>query len=77
MEYFSTPIYDALNNVISSYGLDDAGLSMTDTDLVRIQNHYTPKSLQIERDNIHLNQYGYTVQAMLEYKRGKELGYWD
>lgn len=77
MEYASTPIYGSDGEtIVSCYGLDDMNLSMTETDLARIQDRLMPKSLQVESDNIHLNQYGYTMQARLEYKRGKELGYW-
>ena len=77
LKYASTPIYDSDGvTIISSYGLDDMNLTMTETDLERINSGLMPKSLQVDADNIHLNQHGYTMQAYLEYKRGKELGYW-
>lgn len=75
MAYLSTPIYDDSKAIISSYGLGDAGLTATTQDITDITNGFVPSSLKY--DSVHFNQYGYTVQANLEYQRGKELGYWS
>jgi len=74
-EYTKTPIYDVDEvTVISSYAMDDTGLTPTAQDLIDIGNQAYPTSIMF--DGIHFNQYGYTVIANLEYKRGQELGYW-
>lgn len=75
-EYMKTPIYDADGaTIISSYALDDCNLTPTSEDIVNIgQNKYPT---QIMSDSTHFNRYGYTIWANLEYKRGKELGYWN
>jgi lysophospholipase L1-like esterase len=72
---FGVKFIDARQYLID-YGLDDAGLTPTQEDLDNISNNLVPKSLLIDSDNVHFNKYGYTIIANLEYKRGKELGYW-
>ena len=72
---FGVKFIDARQYLIK-YGLDDAGLTPTQKDLDNISNNLVPKSLLVDSDNIHFNKYGYTIIANLEYKRGKELGYW-
>lgn len=72
---FGVKFIDARQYLID-YGLDDAGLTPTQKDLDNISNNLVPKSLLVDSDNVHFNKYGYTIIANLEYKRGKELGYW-
>lgn len=72
---FGVKFIDARQYLID-YGLDDAGLTPTQEDLDNISNNLVPKSLLVDSDNVHFNKYGYTIIANLEYKRGKELGYW-
>ena len=74
-EYMMTPIYE--NGVIvSSYAMADCNLTPTDEEIEQIANNNYPASL-LSSDGFHFSQYGYTVIANLEYKRGKELGYWN
>lgn len=74
-EYITTPILNSNNNVISCYGLDDAGITPTSSDLTAINNGNIPPSLM--SDSTHLNTAGYTIIGNLVYERGKELGYWE
>ena len=69
-----TPIYNG-DLIVSSYALADEGLTPTAEDLTAIEaNTYPP---QIMFDSIHFNKWGYDCIAKLQYKRGKELGYWE
>lgn len=75
-EYMKTPVYDADGEtIVSSYALQDAGLTPTDADLTAISNNQYPP--QIMFDSIHFNHYGYEVWANQEYELGKDLGYWN
>lgn len=71
--YMKTPIYQN-GNIVSSYALQDAGLTPTAQDLTNIAENKYPPSIMY--DAIHFNQYGYTVWANVEYKLGQWLGYW-
>lgn len=74
--YMKTPIYDADGEtIISSYALSDAGLTPTEDDLTKISNNQYPTSIMF--DGVHFNHYGYEIWANVEYKLGKDLGYWD
>ena len=74
--YMKTPIYDADGEtIISSYALSDAGLTTTEDDLIKISNNQYPTSIMF--DGVHFNHYGYEIWANVEYKLGKDLGYWD
>ena len=72
---FGVKFIDARDYLIK-YGLDDANITATQEDLDNIGNNLVPKSLLTDGDTVHFNHYGYTIIANLEYKRGKELGYW-
>jgi hypothetical protein len=74
-QYLSSPIYDG-ETIVSSYGLNDEGLTATAQDLADIATGYVPTSLRIDSGNIHYNNYGYDAIGKLVYKRGHELGYW-
>lgn len=71
--YMKTPIYQN-GNIVSSYALEDAGLTPTAQDLTNIAEKKYPPSIMY--DAIHFNKYGYTVWANVEYKLGQWLGYW-
>ena len=74
--YMKTPIYDADGEtIISSYALSDAGITTTEDDLTKISNNQYPTSIMF--DGVHFNHYGYEIWANVEYKLGKDLGYWD
>lgn len=73
-EYMKTPIYNG-DTIVSSYALQDAGLTPTENDLTAIGSNAYPPSIMF--DGIHFNQYGYMVWANREYLVGKWLGYWD
>lgn len=72
--YIKTPIYSD-SAIVSSYALQDAGLTPTSADLEAIGRNQYPPSIMY--DGVHFNQYGYTVWANREYLVGKWLGYWD
>lgn len=71
--YMKTPIYNG-DAIVSSYVLADEGLTPTADDLTAIANNQYPP--QIMYDGVHFNKWGYDCIAKLQYKRGKELGYW-
>lgn len=74
--YMKTPVYDSdETTIISSYALQDAGLTPTATDLTYIAANRYPPSIMY--DELHFNRYGYTVWANREYEIGKWLGYWE
>ncbi len=69
-KYLSTPIYS--NDVIvSSYGLDDAGITPTAEDLVQVAVGSVPPSLRV--DSVHYNTACKTVLGDMFYKRMVEL----
>lgn len=70
-KYLSTPVYDS-NNIVSSYGLLDADLNMTEQDKNDIQNGRIPSSLR--SDSTHFNEHGKLVIGKYIYKRMNELG---
>lgn len=71
--YMKTKIYSG-DTLVSSYALADEGITPTETDLTNIANDVYPASIMY--DNTHFNKYGYECIAKLQYKRGKDLGYW-
>lgn len=72
-KYLKTPVYDA-DTIVSSYAMSDENITPTEEDLEKISKNNYPSSIMY--DGIHFNKYGYECIAKLEYKRGKELGYW-
>ena len=71
-QYLAHPIYaDDGFTIISSYGLMDAGLDATDTDLSDIRAGNCPSSLLF--DGVHFNNYGKAVVGNYIYSRMKEL----
>ena len=70
-KYLSTPVYNS-NNIVSSYGLLDADLNMTEQDKNDIQNGRIPSSLR--SDSTHFNEHGKLVIGKYIYKRMNELG---
>ena len=73
-KYMKTPIYND-GVITSSYALSDANLTPTSDDLSKIANNQYPNAIMY--DGVHFNHYGYEVWANVEYKLGKDLGYWD
>lgn len=72
-KYLSTPIYESDGiSLLSSYGLRDAGLEMTEQDKIDIQSGRIPSSLRA--DSTHFNNYGKSVIGKYIYKRMYELG---
>ncbi len=72
-EYLSTPIYDTDGEtIISSYGLDDAGYTPTQSDLDAITSGTIPP--QLTTDGTHYTSETKTVIGNLIYKRCVELG---
>lgn len=67
--------YINLREYLSTYGIQDAGLTPTSTDLEQMAVGAVPSSLL--SDAIHGNQYYYNIIGNLVYKRGKELDYWS
>ena len=70
--YMKTPIYEG-EDIVSSYALQDAGLTPTEADLANVAENKYPPSIMF--DGVHFNQYGYTVWANREYELAKWLGY--
>lgn len=70
-EYLSAPIKDGSGNIISSYGLDDAGITPTAQDLTDIAAGKTPTSLL--SDGVHYTTACKTVIGNMLYKKMKEL----
>lgn len=70
-EYLSTPIYNEAKEIISCYGLQDAGLEPTEADLQAIAVGSCPPSLL--KDSIHFNDTGYTVCGGEIYRKMNEL----
>ncbi|MCO7175564.1 hypothetical protein ACFP7A_00775 [Sporolactobacillus kofuensis] len=66
--------YVNLRDYISQYGMDDAGLIPTSTDMDQMSQGIVPDSLRV--DTVHFNEHGYPIVANQIYKRGQELGYW-
>ena len=74
--YMKTPIYGVDGEtIVSSYALSDAGLTPTEGDITKISSNQYPTSIMF--DGVHFNHYGYEIWANVEYKLGKDLGYWD
>lgn len=71
-EYLAAPIKDGSNNIISSYGLADAGITPTSQDLADIAIGKTPTSLLT--DGTHYQTITKTVIGNALYKRMKGLG---
>lgn len=72
-KYLSTPIYESDGiSLLSSYGLRDAGLEMTEQDKIDIQSGRIPSSLRA--DSTHFNNYGKSAVGKYIYKRMYELG---
>ncbi len=65
------------NNIIPirkymiEYGLDDAGLTPTEQDLIDINAGVVPTSLRA--DSVHFNSYGHKIIAEQVFKKLKEL----
>jgi hypothetical protein len=57
------------------YGLEDAGITATNTDRENITTGRIPNSIRY--DGVHLNASGYASVAKCVYLRGKECGYWN
>lgn len=73
-EYIITPIYDTDGvTVISSYGLDDAGITPTAGDITDIENGIVPRSLRA--DFVHWTAAGYEILANLIHQRMIQLGW--
>lgn len=71
-QYLAHPIYEEDGaTVISSYGLMDAGLDATETDITDIKAGNCPSSLLA--DGVHFNNYGKAVVGNYIYNRMKEL----
>lgn len=73
--YLRTPIYQN-GAIVSSYGMADNNLTPTTAEIELISEYKYPTRL-LASDGFHFSQYGYKAIANLEYKRGKELGYWN
>lgn len=71
-EYLTHPIYDSNNVIISSYGLDDAGITPTSTDLDNIAVGKMPPSLLA--DSVHYTAACKTVIGNMLFNKCKELG---
>ena len=74
-EYLSTPIYNSSGDIISCYGLDDAGLAMDTNAKTEISSGIVPH--QLLSDSVHYTTETKTVIGNLVYKRIKELGMLD
>lgn len=71
-DYLAKPIYDTDGvTIISSYGLDDAGITPTAQDITDIGQGKVPTSLRV--DSVHFNNAGYEITAELVYQRAIEL----
>ena len=71
--YLAHPIYDTDGEtIISCYGLDDAGLDLTDADIERIKNGQVPQTLL--SDSGHYTAATKTVIGTMLYKKMVELG---
>lgn len=68
--------YINLRKYMIEYGLDDAGLTPTETDTEAISKGDVPPSL-LYSDGIHGNSKFYNILANLVNKKGIELGYWN
>ena len=67
-EYLAFPIYDTDGTtIISSYGLDDAGITPTSSDLTMLASGRTPASLL--SDAVHFNSACKTVIGNMLYKK--------
>lgn len=72
-EYLAHPIYAADGStIVSCYGLDDAGLTATETDLAAIATGTVPP--QLLADSVHYTTTTRTVIGNMLYKRCCELG---
>jgi hypothetical protein len=71
-EYLAAPVYDASGNIVNCYGLEDAGLTATEADLLEIANGQVPKQCLI--DAVHYTVATKAVIGNLIYKRCCELG---
>lgn len=68
--------YINLRKYMIEYGLDDAGLTPTESDTESISKGDVPPSL-LYSDGIHGNSKFYNILANLVNKKGIELGYWN
>lgn len=74
-KYMKTPLYgENGKTIVSSYALSDANLTPTSDDLSKVATNQYPNAIMY--DGVHFNHYGYEVWGNLEYKLGKDLGYW-
>ena len=64
--------YINLREYLSTYGMKDAGLEPTETDLAEIAEGKVPTSLRI--DTVHGNSHFYKIIGKLIYLRLVELG---
>lgn len=74
MQYALGSHYINIADYLIDYGLADAGVTPTETDLTDIELRRIPTSLVNGRP--HLNATGYQLVANQVYERGKLLGYW-
>ena len=73
-QYITTPVYDG-ENIVSCYGMQDAGLVCTASDIDAIRRGTCPPSLMT--DAIHFTKAMRNVVGEYLYKRMKALGYFD
>ena len=70
-EYLAAPVYEG-TEIVSCYGLKDAGLAPTEADIERIKVGQVPQTLLM--DSVHYTPATKAVIGRLVYKKMKELG---